>query len=243
MSENNSIYIGRNAGKYLIKDIYNAKKSVKIISPYLGAEYVKDLIGIKEKGVDVSLITSDNVETKNGIDFDHKDIIIQKQHVNHSALQERKTLYNYLLISLGSMGFSFFLSFFASWYFFNLFILLIISSSIIYYLYIRKVVYTYTYKTLFNLKVFFSQYCNEEQKNDFLIHSKVYIIDDKIAYLGSVNFTFSGIENSYECITKITDEKQIAYLKQEYDNLFYNKRLKSKNINDWGRELYHEPIN
>lgn len=57
MSKNNEIYIGRKAGKELLEDIHNAKKSVKIISPYLGPEYVKDLIGVKEKGVEVSLIT------------------------------------------------------------------------------------------------------------------------------------------------------------------------------------------
>ncbi len=241
--KNNEIYIGRKAGKELFEDIHNAKKSVKIISPYLGPEYVKDLIGIKEKGVEVSLITSDNVETNNHVEFNHKDIILQNKHTNEQAFQERKALFNYLIGASITALVSLFLSFSVAGEFFILVLISGITAAILYFIYTNKVVYTYDYHSLFNIRVLFSQYCSQEQKNDFLVHSKVYIIDDKVAYMGSVNFTFSGIENSFECITKIKDKEQIEYLNQEYKKLFHNKRLKSKDINEWGKELYLEPIN
>jgi phosphatidylserine/phosphatidylglycerophosphate/cardiolipin synthase-like enzyme len=55
--------------------------------------------------------------------------------------------------------------------------------------YSEKVIYTYSHNSVFDLKVFLSQYSNSELKNDYFIHSKIYNIDDKIAFLGSVNFT------------------------------------------------------
>ena len=237
------LYIGRNAGKELLEDIHNAKKSVKIISPYLSATYVEQLIEVKEKGVDVSLITADKVETDNYSEFTLTDIIKQKVHVDENALQERKTLLHYLF---GGIGFSFLLLFFGlfvSSKIFFLFFLFILITAVIGYLYLNKRTYSYSYYPVFDLKVFFSQYCDEEQKNDFLVHAKVYIVDDKVAYLGSVNFTYSGIVNSFESIVRIDNKNKVEYLVQEYKKLFHSRRLKSKDVQEWGKELYPEPIN
>ena len=241
--QNYKIYIGRNAGSELLEDMHNAKESVKIISPYLSPEYIRDLIGIQEKGVNVSLITSDNIETNNRVDFSHRDIIIQHCHTDELAFQERKVLLNYTMISAALTLITFILGLFTSLFLFFLTLVFFISSSILYLMYANKVVYTYTYSPLFDFKVFFSQYSSEEFKNDFLIHSKLYIIDDKIAYMGSVNYTYSGLVNSFECLTRLNDLKDIEYLNQEYKKLFYNKRLHFKDIEQWGRELYDEPIN
>ncbi len=237
------VYIGRNAGKELIEDIHNAKKSVHIISPYLSATYVEQLIEVKEKGIDVSLITVDTVEMDNYSDFTLTDIIKQKVHMNENALQERKTLLHYLF---GGIGFSILLLFFGLFVYskiFFLFFLIILITAVIGYLYLNKRIYSYSYYPIFDLKVLFSQYCGEEQKNDFLVHSKVYIIDNNMAYLGSVNFTYSGIVNSFESIVKINNKDSVEYLIQEYKKLFHNRRLKFKNIQEWGKELYPEHIN
>ena len=56
------IYIGIGAGKKLLHDIENAQKSVKIVSPFLSPDYIKILIELKEKGLDIKLITSDEIE-------------------------------------------------------------------------------------------------------------------------------------------------------------------------------------
>ena len=42
-SNRNHIYIGREAGKEIHEKIKNAKKSVKVVSPYLSPDYIKDL--------------------------------------------------------------------------------------------------------------------------------------------------------------------------------------------------------
>lgn len=233
--------MGRHSGKELLKELHNAKNSVKIISPYLGPDYIKELIGLKEKGLKVSLITSDYLETSNYSDFTHQDVIKQDRKVLEHAVEERKSLLNYSLITLSVFGISIFTSLITQMFsliFFSLIPLTI--GCLMYYFYSIKKIYEYSYYSLFDLRIFHSQYCKEEKKNDFLIHAKVYIIDDKILFSGSVNFTYSGIENSYECISKYTDNETLNYAISEYKKLFHNKNLHFKDINSWGKELYDE---
>ncbi|MFW5704282.1 MAG: phospholipase D family protein [Nanoarchaeota archaeon] len=238
----NKVYLGRKAGKYLLEDLHNARKSVKIISPYLTPDYVMHLIDIKNKGVDVNLITSDCIEINDYCELSHTDIIKQKVHTLAGALQERQNLMNYAfwstIIGIGSLFFGFFVL-----PMLFLFVLSLIFASVLWFLYINKQIYEYSYYSLFPLKVFFSQYSNEQYKNDFLIHSKVYIIDNRVAYIGSVNFTHSGLVNSYECISRVSDKNEVSYLNREYDKLFHNGRLKFKDIQVWGKEIYLEPRN
>ncbi|THD68107.1 hypothetical protein E7Z59_08190 [Robertkochia marina] len=51
------------------------------------------------------------------------------------------------------------------------------------------------------------------------LHTKFYIIDNKIAYLGSLNFTRSGIYNNHESRVRTIDSKVIQSLNQEFEHL------------------------
>ena len=73
-------------------------------------------------------------------------------------------------------------------------------------------------------------------RNNYLIHSKIYIIDDKISYTGSVNFTHNGLFKSVENITKHNKE-ETNYLIKIFKEI-YNKNLYYKNIQEWGKYLY-----
>lgn len=59
---NCDIYIGKGAGKKLLNDIRNAKKSIRIVSPYLSPFLISEIIGIRKRNLDVELITTDNIE-------------------------------------------------------------------------------------------------------------------------------------------------------------------------------------
>lgn len=81
------------------------------------------------------------------------------------------------------------------------------------------------------------------QQSDTFIHGKIYLIDDAIAYLGSLNFTNSGTKNNYETRIKTTDRQAIEKIKEEIDDLFNHSNLPEKDIQVWGKQLYEEPIN
>ncbi len=59
---NCDIYIGKGAGKKLLNDIRNARKSVKIVSPYLSPFLITELINFRKRNLEVELITTDNIE-------------------------------------------------------------------------------------------------------------------------------------------------------------------------------------
>ena len=61
VSNKDIIYIGRQAGDEIIKEIRKAKKSVKIVSPYLSEFYIRELIDLSNQKKDITLITSDNI--------------------------------------------------------------------------------------------------------------------------------------------------------------------------------------
>ncbi len=87
---NCDIYIGKGAGKMLLNDIQNAKKSIKIVSPYLSPHLVKELIELRKKNLDIQLITSDKIEDfYGGYDKNIYKIILQHRRIDLEAQKVR----------------------------------------------------------------------------------------------------------------------------------------------------------
>ena len=79
--------------------------------------------------------------------------------------------------------------------------------------------------------------------SDTFIHSKIYLIDDQIVYLGSLNFTASGTKHNYETRIRTTDSNAIKEIKDELYQLLNHSNLPERDIQYWGKQLYKEPIN
>lgn len=71
----------------------------------------------------------------------------------------------------------------------------------------------------------------------------MYLIDDEIVYLGSLNFTGNGTRNNYETRIRITDRKAVKEMVAEFISLFNNDTYQERELSEWGRELYLEPLN
>jgi len=92
---NCDIYIGKGAGKKLLEDISNAKKSVKVISPYLSPSLINELIRLHSKGLKISLITNDNIEDYyRDSEKNIYKLIIQKSIVDDNAQKIRNKWIN-----------------------------------------------------------------------------------------------------------------------------------------------------
>ena len=59
--KNTELFIGIGNGREIISKIKNAKEKIKIISPYIGSSQIYELVNAKNRGVDVSLITTDDL--------------------------------------------------------------------------------------------------------------------------------------------------------------------------------------
>lgn len=254
------VYLGTGAGEtYLWKTVKKAQSSVKIVSPYTHASYIMDLLRLQEKRVDVTLITSDQIEE--GQDWGdypglkHQDIIKQKRHVDEQALRKRKTgllITRILLAMLGSVAAI------LVYKGIKLSILAIIGSLLAFFLafnYFNNIkVYSYTYfSPLKRLVILISPHEKSPWWRDTIkqthptnpfVHAKIFVVDDKVAFLGSVNMTNPGLSKNYESLIEISDPKAVAAISAEIDETLANGTHWPKvDLQEWGKQLYPEPRN
>ncbi|MCF6346993.1 MAG: phospholipase D family protein [Flavobacteriaceae bacterium] len=247
---NCDIYIGKGAGKKLMHDIDNAQHSVKILSPFLSPFLVKKLIDLHHKGVSVQLITTDTIEDFYG---DRKrnvhELISQHTHVDREARalrnkwkKIRRVLY-WLAISL-TAGMIYLVYQYNDVRTYGLIIpiiLLFLGVQVLRSKIQKKGIFSYTYKQLFPFKVVISP--DKFDYDGMYLHSKIYIIDDRIAYLGSLNFTGSGTKKNYETRIRLSSSEVVQKIVEEFNHLLLNEQLPELSIQDWGQQLYKEPIN
>lgn len=247
---NCDIYIGKGAGKKLLNDIRNARKSVKIVSPYLSPFLITQLINLRQRNLDVELITTDNIEDFNGNhEKNINKLILQNRDLDKVALEKREKWRRIVRI-LNYIGLWFVVVSTISAYYLQDIkvaygVIPILLSLLIAEHFRRRIknkrIYTYWYSQLFPFKVYMSPY--SDTRSDTSIHSKIYLIDDEIAYLGSLNFTASGTKFNHETRIRTTDLKAVKDIQEEIYDLMHHSHLPEKDIQNWGRELYSEPIN
>jgi len=231
-SNNDNIYIGRNAGQELMKVIKNAKKSVKIVSPYLSASYVKELVELSKKGRDVTLITCDKLIGEGRFtDLTIKDLVKETKIDDPNSKKSRKTGLHtgFILILFSFMLFS--LYFIIQTVLFVSIFIFVIGICILGYYYFKDP-YKIEYSPLFRIKVFDSTSGSKPWSTE-LIHSKIYIIDESLAFLGSANFSYSGFKKHYESLIEIRDQQAIRDISEEVESLYLSRDLREKPIDEW----------
>jgi hypothetical protein len=89
------LYIGQKAGDEIEATIASAKKSIKIISPYIAENNVQLLIDKQKQGVNVALLTSDDSRHFNNPHNSRilRDVIIQNRHENTKKKKIRKWVF------------------------------------------------------------------------------------------------------------------------------------------------------
>lgn len=241
------IYIGKSAGAKMMQDIRNARKNVKIVSPYLSPVLIKELIDLHSRGIQIRLITSDEIEDFYGYEKNIHKLIIQHRHVDEKAKQTKDNLQSlsgtllFAIIGLGVVLFPliYLLNNFKLAYGFIIVILMFFVRDAV----VKKIkqtkVYHYTYKQLFPFKVFVSPNTGNSAHKTF-VHSKIYIIDDEIAYVGSLNFTRSGMKDNHETRIRTTDPEAVAKIIEEVKEVFYHSNLPERDVQFWGSQLYEE---
>ena len=230
-SNSNEVYLGRGAGREIHENIKGAKKSVKIVSPYLSADYIKDLIWLHKKGVDVTLVTCDGIEESAFSDFRKKDLVREKRVEDEGKKALKKGLNRAAIggfaasaLAMGGALAMPVLIFAAGGIFVvgaaSLITSLILSS------------WRRDYEPIFRIKVFDSR-SGKNPKSTELVHSKIFVVDEWVAFLGSVNFTYSGFRTHYESAIKVEDISAVKEISREVERLFNSKDLRTKEVEEW----------
>ena len=250
-----SLHIGAGAGKQLWQDIMNAKREIKIVSPHLHAALIKELISLNDKGIQITLITTLSGSTLGEAgEYDYRDQLIQQiKHPNRVGIKRKerlKSLRTFMYIVLFT-----FLALGAYTYFFyhlyaQITLLIFFLATLIFIGALTAEIqnipaFRYTYHTLFPIKIYISP--NNQQllhKSKLLIHANIFLIDQEIAYIGSVNFTQDSLTHNYESMVRIVDIAPLKEIDHEIDQLFHSpsESLESLDVAVWGRDIYPEPL-
>ena len=257
------LYIGKGAGKRLLRYVDNAQKSVKVFSPYMSASFISTLFDKSEQGVNVECVTQIVSDTEDkqlskdtfGLDRIHRRCIKQTAYVNQEKQNEKerrlRNAHKSLKLSLGLLVAAL-LSFLLSIASFQNFIdhslsealrqgelsFGVISPALFFWLFI--------FLAIFSLCVFLTANSNRklaenistsEFQYDFtkkfcllstranksgmpFPHLKLLIVDEKTAFLGSLNFTVSGVNNNLESCVRIDDPASISQLSRCFNDLY-----------------------
>jgi phosphatidylserine/phosphatidylglycerophosphate/cardiolipin synthase-like enzyme len=236
-----NIYLGTHAGKSLKFELANATKEIKIVSPYLSPDFVKRLIDFENEGLNVTLITSNDVKTNNYSDFGIYDLIKQRKHKDDKKAEKRsKGIGISIVVFILSVAFLLVNS--------PIGIFGTIVAAVLFFSNYSTVIYSYTYHpTLHKLKVYKYDDLDRITKNStFFIHSKIFVIDNKVAFLGSLNYTKSGFQYNYESGIRIKNLDMVKEISKEIDKIYYgkvgpkDKRLYEIDIDEWGKSIYPE---
>lgn len=237
------LYLGRAAGREILEKLNNAKSSIRVITPYISSEFIDLLINKKHQNLDVRLIISSDIGSEKDKYSSLRKLISQKRHTNQKLEAKRKNglkLLNYFLFILSIIiVLGFYYEYGETWY-------LLLGFPIVYFLrkhYVKLVIYSYTYESELSLSIPMSPYTYGFDSRHTLIHSKLFLIDSEVAYLGSVNFTKAAFWKNYESRIKLTQKEIIAKLEQEYNYIYDNRETYYLDISDTGRKIYTEPLN
>lgn len=247
-SKNDKILLGTGAGSYILKRIEGARKEIKIVSPYLTPSYIEKILALAHKGVRVTLITSDEIKEGDGrfSQLSNRHIVLQQRTLDDGAKKER----DIGLLSAG-LGLAVSVGFLIYSGVGILLLGLLAISGFFFWKFYTKRIYTYQYDSPLKLRVFVSPRSHlfkqagmrSETPNAHLVHAKVYVIDEEVAFVGSVNFTHDGLYKNYESCVTVLDKTAISAISKEVDSLFHSKDNCFLNLNDWGRQVYGEPPN
>jgi phosphatidylserine/phosphatidylglycerophosphate/cardiolipin synthase-like enzyme len=238
-----NLFLGTNAGNEIYNDILQAQSSVLVVSPSVSEESIDLLLQKHAEGVNVMLITSTDFEGKSDSRGIYKKLITQARDINESKKRYRLLglvlLYLAVAASVVSAVVGTFLHNFALlWPLFAcpvVFLLIALLN--------KLRIYSYQYIANMPFHVIASPYADVNTMHQVFINTNMYVIDDRVAYLGSASFTRAGFYEHYENMFKITDIGVVHYIYSEINKLISDQSRLFRDINFIGKRIYPEPIN
>jgi phosphatidylserine/phosphatidylglycerophosphate/cardiolipin synthase-like enzyme len=232
-------YIGRYAGKEIHDTIISAKKSIKIITPYMSGTFVDLLKKKVNQGLDVKLVVSSDIGGQREKLSTLFKLINQKRHTNEELKTKRDKWLKIANYSLPVLLFV--ITILAALQFYEILFLAILLPVIVLVKrhFNKLVIYSYSYDSDLSLSITMSPYSNGFDKKQTLTHAKMYIIDD-VAYVGSLNFTKSAFWKNYESRVKLTNQEFIYDLEKEFNYVFNSHDFNYLDISRTGSQIYKE---
>lgn len=238
-----TVILGTSVGSQLYRELLAAKSSVRVLSPYVKAHLVECLLQLHQRGVAVTLLTSEDATKRRDV-----ATLLVRQEKSWDPVRVKRSqlgLVLSVLLTILALG--------LTWHgysrdigplkhaYFGIPPLVVAA---LYFATMRLNLYSYSF-SLPKLRVFASRYTlrkDADRTRSLTPHAKVYIIDDGIAYVGSVNLTQEGFFDNLEVLVRIETPRAVTDLARYLDDLLVDGRWMSYDPAGWGKTLYSEPL-
>lgn len=236
-------FLGQNAGTELLQDLQRARRSIVVVSPYASAKLLERLSERQAAGVHVTLVTTTDVGRGMG-----PALVQQTRHTDQRAKERRSNtkIAGVAVIVLGVLV-AFWMALEQAWAAFGVAVLGAAAGAFAYQFAERMRIYSYSYRYPFPVvRIFESAYANGHPSRNprrMFVHSKAYVIDGEVAYLGSLNFTSSGMTHNYESCVRFTEPAAVQRISAMVESLCTSDWWDTRAAASWGPELYPEPAN
>ena len=204
--------VGRSVGSDLHKQMKAAKESVFVLSPYLHQNLLDDLLKLQERHIKVDLVTTeDSVRERSRIKIEiAKKLVSQLRHRDEAAvtLRRRGMLWS-ALSGIGAAATAISLNDLFPWA--PLLWLLLPVAAIIFLIFWKRGIYHYEYEWRLGSNLIMPSPYKSSIECPF-VHAKLYIIDKKVAFLGSLNFTKKGLFENFETCLRVDESEEIRGL-------------------------------
>jgi phosphatidylserine/phosphatidylglycerophosphate/cardiolipin synthase-like enzyme len=236
------VYVGTDAGSALYEDILRARRSVRVVSPYLGPQLVDLLVGCEGRGIDVRVITAHDGSNRRDL---ASAVVTQTREVD----RRRRLLARYgsfLALVLFIVSAERYVAGLHAWdgLTAGIAVASMVVIGLLFYGLRRLPIYAYRYGyRLAGLRVVPSPRCYSLGQRSLappFIHAKLYVIDDTQAYLGSVNLTKGGLFHNLEVIVRLRSPEAVAGLARYIDQLFTDALLPAYGPEVWARRHFTE---
>lgn len=260
--QNIDFSFGKGVGSKIYDALNNAKHSVFVLTPYISQGYVDFLLRKKQDGIDVSLVTTTDAQ-RGMMDEIYRKILLQHRITDDKKMAYKKKAKRWcfflglsaLIAGLvGLIWYDFHHHFHSIynelkrfWYEESVFIVVTMSilfiSCVFYNKFHRIKVFSYFYSTRFPFVVVPSLYSKNVKSMssmlDSFVHAKIYVIDNRDIFIGSVNLTNSGLRHNIETFIKISAHVAVKEIISEI-NGYLDAHCRSIDIKQLGAYLYNE---
>ena len=206
------VSVGSSAGSNLYHRMRAAKESVFVISPYLDRHLLDCLLELHEQGVDVELVTTEDSVRERGrtkIEI-AKKFVLQLRHRDEAAVTRRRRGMLWSALSgLGAAVTAIGLNDLFPWAPLLWFLLPV--AAIILLIFWSRGIYSYEYVWRLGTILILPSLYKSNTECPF-VHAKLYIIDRKVAFLGSLNFTKKGLFDHFETCLRVNRSEEIRGL-------------------------------
>jgi phosphatidylserine/phosphatidylglycerophosphate/cardiolipin synthase-like enzyme len=236
-------YLGQNAGTELLQDLQRARRSIVIVSPFLTAGLLERLSERQAAGVHITLATT--TDPGRGVS---RALVEQIRHTDERAMERRiNGMRAATAIMAVMVAAALWFATQQQWQALGAALLILVAAGFGYKRAEAMRVFSYSYRYPYSaVRVFESPFGNghpAQHPRRMFVHSKAYVIDEQVAYLGSLNFTSSGMTHNFESCVRFTEPAAVQRILAMVDSLCTSEWWETRDAAAWGRELYPEPAN